>query len=384
NSDLFAQLTGSPDTGGTWVDNTDGTHTYTVAAIAPCTVDDTSTVTVTEQSQPNAGIDGTLNICQGDTFTNADLFGQLTGSPDTGGIWVDNTDGTHTYTVAATSPCTVDDTSTVTVTEQAQPNAGIDGTLNICVGDTFTNANLFTQLTGSPDTGGTWVDNTDGTHTYTVAAIAPCTVDDTSTVTVTEQALPNAGINGILNICQGDTFTNADLFGQLTGSPDTGGTWVDNTDGTHTYTVAAIAPCTVDDTSTVKVTEQIPPNAGIDGVLIICQGDTFDNNDLFAQLTSSPDTGETWLDNTDGTHTYTVAAIAPCTKDDSSIVTVTEQALPNAGIDGTLAICQGDTFTNADLFGQLTGSPDIGGTWVDNTDGTHTYTVAAIAPCTVN
>ena len=126
--------------------------------------------------------------------------------------------------------------------------------MNICVGDTFTNSDLFAQLTGSPDTGGTWVDNTDGTHTYTVAAIAPCTVDDTSTVTVTEQALPNAGINGTLNICQGDTFTNADLFAQLTGSPDTGGTWVDNTDGTHTYTVAAIAPCTVDDTSIVTVT----------------------------------------------------------------------------------------------------------------------------------
>ncbi|MGJ8715884.1 MAG: Ig-like domain-containing protein, partial [Maribacter stanieri] len=384
NADLFAQLTGSPDTGGTWVDNLDGTHTYTVTATSPCTIDDESIVTVTQQAPPNAGIDGALAICQGDTFTNADLFGELTGSPDTGGTWVDNLDGTHTYTVTATSPCTIDDESIVTVTQQAPPNAGIDGALAICQGDTFTNAELFGQLTGSPDTGGTWVDNLDGTHTYTVAATSPCATDDESIVTVTEQAQPNAGIDGTLNICQGYTFTNADLFAQLTGTPDTGGTWVDNLDGTHTYTVSAIAPCTVDDESIVTVTQQSQPNAGIDGTLNICQGATYTNADLFGQLIGSPDTGGTWVDNLDGTHTYTLTATSPCTIDDESIVTVIQQAQPNAGIDGTLNICQGATFTNADLFAQLTGSPNTGGTWVDNLDGTHTYTVAATSPCTID
>ncbi|MEP2279967.1 Ig-like domain-containing protein, partial [Maribacter sp.] len=384
NDDLFAQLTGNPDTGGTWADNGDGTHTYTVTATAPCTTDDESIVTVTEQAQPNAGIDGTLNICSGDTFDNDDLFAQLTGNPETGGTWADNGDGIHTYTVAATAPCTTDDESIVTVTQQAQPNAGIDGTLNICQGATFDNDDLFAQLTGSPDTGGTWVDNNDGTHTYTVTATAPCTTDDESIVTVTEQAQPNAGIDGTLTICQGDTFTNSDLFAQLTGNPDTGGTWVDNGDGTHTYTVAATSPCTTDDESVVTVTEQAQPNAGIDGTLSICFGDTFDNNDLFAQLTGSPETGGTWVDNGDGTHTYTVVATAPCITNDESIVTVTEQAQPNAGIDGTLNICSGDTFDNNDLFAQLTGSPDTGGTWVNNGDGTHRYTVTAIAPCTID
>ncbi|MEP2158532.1 gliding motility-associated C-terminal domain-containing protein [Maribacter dokdonensis] len=384
NADLFAQLTGSPDTGGTWVDNNDGTHKYTVAATAPCAVDDESIVAVVEQAQPNAGIDGTLNICEGETFTNADLFAQLTGSPDTGGTWTDNGEGTHTYTVAATSPCTIDDESIVTVTEQVRPNAGIDGTLNICQGETFDNDDLFGQLTGNPDTGGTWTDNGDGTHTYTVAATAPCAVDDESIVTVVEQVQPNAGIDGTLNICEGATFDNDDLFGQLTGNPDTGGTWTDNGNGTHTYTVAATSPCTTDDESIVTVVEQAQPYAGIDGTLNICVGDTFDNNDLFAQLTGNPDTGGTWVDNGDGTHTYTVAAISPCTTDDESIVTVTEQAQPNAGGDGTLNICEGETFTNADLFTQLTGSPDTGGTWTDNGNGTHTYTVAATSPCTTD
>ncbi|MGB2759012.1 MAG: Ig-like domain-containing protein, partial [Maribacter stanieri] len=210
-------------------------------------------VTITVYHCPDAGIDGTLNICLGDSFENSDLFAQLTGSPDTGGIWVNNGDDTFTYTVTATLPCTTDDTSIVTVTEQAQPNAGIDGTLAICQGDTFTNVDLFAQLTGSPDTGGTWVDNGNGTHTYTVTATSPCTIDDESIVTVTQQAPPNAGIDGTLNICQGDVFDDVDLFAQLTGSPDTGGTWVNNGNGTHSYTVSPTVPCSGSDNSMVTI-----------------------------------------------------------------------------------------------------------------------------------
>jgi hypothetical protein len=43
--------------------------------------------------------------------------------------------------------------------------------------------------------------------TYTVAATAPCTVNATATVTVTQQALPNAGTNGTLTVCAGTTQT---------------------------------------------------------------------------------------------------------------------------------------------------------------------------------
>ena len=98
----------------------------------------------------------------------------------------------YTYTVAATAPCTVADTATVTVTEQAQPNAGTNGTLTICVGATVSAGQLFAQLGGSPASGGTWTPALAGagTYTYTVAATAPCTVAATATVTVTEQAQP--------------------------------------------------------------------------------------------------------------------------------------------------------------------------------------------------
>ncbi|MGS0524650.1 hypothetical protein ACU8V7_05030 [Zobellia nedashkovskayae] len=81
---------------------------------------------VTEQVLPNAGTDGTLTICEGITITEAQLFDELGETPDSGGTWspVMAGAGTYTYTVTATSPCAIDDTSEVIVTEQAPPNAG--------------------------------------------------------------------------------------------------------------------------------------------------------------------------------------------------------------------------------------------------------------------
>jgi hypothetical protein len=174
----------------------------------------------------------------------------------------------YTYTVAAVAPCTGNATATVTVSEQAQPNAGTNGTLTICAGSTVNAAQLFAQLGGTPAAGGTWSPAFAGAgvYTYTVAAVAPCTGNATATVTVTEQAQPNAGTNGTLSICS--TASAQSLFAQLGGTPDAGGSWSgpstvigDNYDpatmnpGVYTYTVAAVAPCTGNATATVTVTE---------------------------------------------------------------------------------------------------------------------------------
>ncbi|WP_380081176.1 beta strand repeat-containing protein [Euzebyella saccharophila] len=394
DSDLFNALGGSPDTGGTWTKNPSGSYTYSITGTAPCSSTSEATVFITEQASPNAGTDGTLTICEGETVTEAQLFAQLGNSPDTGGTWSPALAGagTYTYTVVATSPCSVDDTSEVVVTEQAAPNAGTDGTLTICEGEIVTEAQLFAQLGNSPDSGGTWSPALAGagTYTYTVAATSPCTVDETSEVVVTAQAVPNAGTDGTLTICDGETVTEAQLFARLGNSPDSGGTWSPALAGagTYIYTVAATSPCTTDDTSEVVVTAQANPNAGTDGTLTICEGETVTEAQLFAQLGNSPDSGGTWSPAlaSAGTYIYTVAAISPCTVDDTSEVVVTAQAAPNAGTDGTLTICEGETVTEAQLFAQLGNSPDSGGTWSPALAGagTYTYTVAATSPCTVD
>ncbi|CAM4358223.1 Ig-like domain-containing protein [Zobellia nedashkovskayae] len=392
---LFDELGGSPNPGGDWTPALAGagTYTYTVVATSACTVDGTSEVIVSEEPTANAGIDGTLTICEGTTVTEAQLFNELTGSPDSSGNWTPTFAGagTYTYTVMATSPCTANDTSEVVVTEQVNPNAGTDGSLTICEGTTVTESQLFAELGNTPDSGGTWLPAMAGagTYTYTVTATSPCTVDDTSIIVVTEQVLPNAGTDGTLIICEGETVNEAQLFAQLGGTTDSGGTWspVIAGAGTYTYTITAISPCAIDDTSEVVVTEQVLPNAGTDGTLTICEGKTVNETQLFAQL-GGADSGGTWTPMMAGagTYIYTIAAIMPCAIDDTSEVVVTEQVLPNAGTDGTLTICEGITITEAQLFDELGGTPDSGGTWspVMAGAGTYTYTVTATSPCAID
>ena len=259
---LFAQLGGTPDGGGSWSPTLAGAgvYTYTVTGTAPC-ANATATVTVTEQAEPNAGSNGTLIICAGSTLTEGQLFAALAGTPDAGGIWSPTPAGVgeYTYTVVATAPCEGSVSATVTVSEQAQPNAGSNGTLIICAGSTLTEGQLFAALGGTPDGGGSWSPTPAGAgvYTYTVSATAPCTGSATATVTVSEQTAPNAGINGTLLICINGAASN--LFAQLGGSPDATGTWSGPSvltggnlgtftppaaAGVYTYTVAGSAPCT--------------------------------------------------------------------------------------------------------------------------------------------
>ncbi|MBL7952017.1 MAG: T9SS type A sorting domain-containing protein [Flavobacteriales bacterium] len=194
-----------------------------------------------------------------------------------------------TYTVVATNAtfgaCTGSMTGSATVSIQAQPVAGTNGTLTICAGSTVTAPQLFAALGGTPDGGGNWSPTLagGGTYTYTVNATAPCTVPATAQVVVSEQAQPNAGTNGTLNICINAASVN--LIASLGGSPDGGGSWTDpsnnphsgtfvpGTDaaGVYTYTVNATAPCVGSVSATVTVTYN---NTDTDGDAVI---DCLDN-----------------------------------------------------------------------------------------------------------
>ena len=118
-----------------------GVYTYTVTGVAPC-ANATATVTVTENAAPNAGTNGTLDVCSQRSCCRS--FAQLGGTPQAGGAWsgpsaviggqydpATMTPGVYTYTVTGVAPC-ANATATVTVTENTAPNAGTNGTLDVC------------------------------------------------------------------------------------------------------------------------------------------------------------------------------------------------------------------------------------------------------------
>ena len=151
---LFTQLVGA-QAGGTWtapggaphsgtidpaVDPA-GAYTYTLVASAPC-VSDAGQVTVTIVSPPDAGVDGTLTVC--DQGAPTGLFPSLAGA-DAGGTWSApggaafsgtydpsvGSGGVYTYTVNGIAPCGADQ-ATVTVGETSSPDAGLDGGATLC------------------------------------------------------------------------------------------------------------------------------------------------------------------------------------------------------------------------------------------------------------
>ncbi|WP_317193469.1 hypothetical protein [Aureibaculum flavum] len=223
----------------------------------------TSDVAVlTLQAQPDAGNNGTLNLCEDDIATLLQLQTAITGE-DAGGTWspaLAPNVTTYTYTVAATSPCATDDMSIVTVTYQAQPNAGNNGDLTLCEDETVTLSQLQTAIIGE-DAGGTWSPTLAPnvtTYTYTVAATSPCTTEDIATVTVNYTAKPNAATDGALVLCSNEHLTTALLFAELGGAPDAGGVWTPALAGagTYTYTVNGSGTCSSEsDTSVVVVSE---------------------------------------------------------------------------------------------------------------------------------
>jgi len=296
--DLIDSLTGSPDAGGVWspslssgtgifdpaVDSS-GIYIYTVSngACSP----DSSEVNVTVDILPNAGEDGDLEICSNSNSTN--LFDILNGTPDSGGIWspslssgtgifnpaVDSS-GIYTYTVS-NSTCG-SNSSEINVVVDILPNAGEDGSLEIC--SNSNSVDLLDSLNGTPDSGGVWspslssgtgifdpsIDNT-GIYTYSISN-GVCDIES-SEVDVIVDILPYAGEDGTLEICINSL--SVDLFDSLSGTPDSGGVWTPilssglgifdpsvDPSGIYIYSVANGA-CTIDTSEVIVTTTNVSP-----------------------------------------------------------------------------------------------------------------------------
>lgn len=446
---LFDRMGGDPDPGGTWTgpggaahpgtfipgSSTPGAYTYTVVGQAPCTPA-TATITVGVSTAPFAGNNASVLKCSNDAPFS--LFAQLGGTANTGGTWtgpngphsatftpgVDDP-GAYTYTVVGSVPCP-NATAVVNVSIVVAPNAGVDGDTTVC----SNNApfQLFALLGGGPDLNGTWTapgggahdgtftpgSSTAGIYSYTVPGQAPC-ANDVSTVTVDVVLAPVAGTNGTITVCS--DAASVDLFALLGGAPNVGGTWTrpngtahngtylpgSEPGGTYTYTVAGTAPC-ANASASVQVVRIIAPNAGTNGSITVCS--TNGPFDLISVLGGSPNGGGFWLDpalsgvgstftpgtSAPGIYAYVVAGTAPC-GNDTAFATVNVNTAPNAGANAAITVCS--SLAPFDLFDELAGTPDAGGTWTrpngtshsgtytpgTSQPGGYTYTVPGQTPC---
>lgn len=417
---LFAQLGGTPQSGGTWTgpdgpatanfdpaSSTPGLYTYTVNGLPPC-APAVATVNVTVIQAPDAGTNGTHTVCS--TGASFSLFSRLGGTPDAGGTWtfggspVSNTfvpgtspAGVYTYTVAGTAPC-ANATATVTVTVVQAANAGTNGSVTLC--SNSPNEDLFTHLGGTPQAGGAWTRpgggalaggiyqpsnpmHPAGVYTYTVNGTAPCP-NVSATVQVVENQAPRAGVDGTVTVCSnGPAFS---MVSSLGGSPDAGGTWRNAANatvpgtftpgttpaGVYRYVVPGLAPC-ANDTAQLAVAVNQAPNAGTGGSTTVCSDDA--PFGLITVLGGTPDAGGSWRDPNNqpfggtftpgpgalqGGYTYTVPGLSPCANA-TSVVVVNQHRRPVAGDDAAIQLCSTDA--SVDLFNSLGGTPDAGGTW---------------------
>ena len=115
-------------------------------------------------------------------------------------------------------------------------DAGANGTIPVCENSpTF---DLFPQLNGTPDVGGSWSENGNpvsnmfnpstygaGVYTLTYTIDLPPCIPVSADVIVTVNAIVDAGGNGTHTVCENSPVFN--LFNHLTGSPDVGGVWTD-------------------------------------------------------------------------------------------------------------------------------------------------------------
>jgi hypothetical protein len=274
SQDLFSQLLGAPDAGGTWTqlsgpgsptitgDQVDlnaapgGSYDFEYRVTESSCPDVTAIVTVNVTQQLFPGVGNSASVCN----TDAAFFltGALGGSPDTGGTWSqmsgpsavtitgDNADfigakgGSHNFEYSIGGGVCAVLTSNLIVTVSEQPDAGIANTVAGCNNDP--GFYLFGSLSGIPTPGGVWI-QLGGTSAititgdyadfisaipdtyvfeYSVTGSGPCT-NASAQLTVNVGADLDAGENGNLNACS--PLGVIGLASVLTGTPDTGGIW---------------------------------------------------------------------------------------------------------------------------------------------------------------
>lgn len=417
--DLFTYIEGTPDQGGTFdpsltnnmfnpADYEAGEYefTYTVEGNDFC-ADAVNTITVTVVAAPDAGTDVSQIYCSAE-FADGDAlmtaFNSLLEGRDQSGTFTPaleilrddyNTSPAGVYTTVYTvtdSETGCSDSATFEITVNQSPDAGISTTVQLVEGDN-TIIDLFTELGGTPDTGGIWttedgttvsgsfdpaVDTAPETYTYTVTANG-CT--STATVFVAEACPIVADTTPefceVIDDGTGEDFPRVrDLLPAhavwYTSDNEEDDTVIDPDtqleDGAVYYAGNASGTCTARTAVTVTILDA--PNAGVDTEISVCANDpAFDltsridasilgDADITGTFTPALASGGTMFDpavDTAGTYTYSVSSTTSC-PDASADIIVNIETNPNAPATTPVTDCVATGLT----VGDIPATPDSG------------------------
>ncbi|MFK7787194.1 MAG: hypothetical protein AB8B56_18880, partial [Crocinitomicaceae bacterium] len=297
------------------------------------------------------------------------------------------TDYTVTYSDSLGNACS----ETITVTVLGLEDPGQDSTVVVC--DVDNSFDIFSALGGTPDTGGTWTDLT-GSGTLTGTIFDPVTAGagtyefeyvvsgqcntDTAQVTIIVEGTANAGTDGAISLCSGDTPTQAELFAALGGNPDLGGVWTGPVMGVYSYTVTTSGVCPSDDMADVVVNE-FPFDIEITATPIDCHGDLTTIN-VVANAGTAPITGLGTFMEPAGMYNYTVTDANGCTEDLSITVTQPNPLVVSAIID-TLNCAGGLSTTTLVVSASGGVGPYVGTGSFNEGIGVYTYVVEDANKC---
>lgn len=244
------------------------THISNLATVAGCD----SIITTTITMDPVYSSTVNESVCENTSYTYPDGFSEVI-----------TANATHVSNLSTIAGCD----SVITTNITMVTNYSITENLNICENTNYIYPDGFSEVITA---------NT--SHISNLFSVAGC--DSIITTNITMDPLLDAGINGAISFCTNSS--SSDLFAELGGTPDVGGSWSPalasgtgmfnpsvDAGGTYTYTVTG--PCG-SVSADVVVTVSTIPDPGTNGSITFCSNDPTTN--LFNSLGGSPDPGGTW------------------------------------------------------------------------------------------
>src|SRR5690554_4199757 len=289
----------------TFVDNGDGTYTYTSEDGTVTTVDVPADVVNQFEDIYNNIVNEEI-VINGDTYNTFEEYLQhIVETNETVTTFVDNGDGTYTYTSEDGTVTTVDVPADVVNQFEDIYNNIVNEEITID-GNTYNTFEEYLQhIVETNETVTTFVDNGDGTYTYTSEDGTVTTVDVPADVVNQFEDIYNNIVNEEI-VINGDTYNTFEEYLQhIVETNETVTTFVDNGDGTYTYTSEDGTVTTVDvPADVVNQFEDIYNN--IVNEEIVINDDTYNTFEEYLQhIVETNETVTTFVDNGDGTYTYT-------------------------------------------------------------------------------